>query len=249
MKLSALGRDLTQTGVMRRVWHAFGLQLQHPAGLAGSIAGWLMGLVNDEPNRLAIHAMELGPGDTVLELGFGPGRGLRAIAARTRGPVYGVDHSVRMLQQAKELNETAVARGRMMLVHGPFSPLPWIDGTFDKILLVNVVYFFDPAGQDIAEVYRVLRPGGRVVIYATSRDTMRNWPFAGPETHRTFDAEDVAELLDSAGFSRSHTRIEHVELAFGVKGLIAVAEKTARSIGGNASGARRPQLGVLPRSE
>lgn len=239
MKLSALGRERRQMSTMRRVWHAFGLQLQHPAGLAGSIVGWLMGLINDEPNRLAIDALELGPGDAVLELGFGPGRGLRTIAAQTRGPIYGVDHSVRMLHQAKELNETAVARGRMMLVHGPFSPLPWIDGTFDKILLVNVVYFFDTAGQDIAEVYRVLRPGGRVVIYATSRDTMRSWPFAGPETHRTFGAQDLAELLEGAGFSPSHTTMKHVELAFGVKGLIAVADKSARSIGGKtATGAR-----------
>lgn len=239
MKLSALGRERSQTSTMRRIWHAFGLQLQHPAGLAGAIVGWLMGVINDEPNRLAIHAMEIGPGDAVLELGFGPGRGLRSIAARTRGPVYGVDHSARMLQQAKELNETAVARGRMTLVHGPFSPLPWIDGTFDKILLVNVVYFFDPAGQDIAEVYRVLRPGGRVVVYATSRDTMRSWPFAGPETHRTFEVQDLAELLEGAGFSPSHLSIKHVELAFGVKGLIAVAEKAGRSIGGKTtSGAR-----------
>ena len=41
-----------------------------------------------------------------------------------------------------------------------------------KVLLVNVVYFFDSDGRDISEVYRVLRSGGRLVIYVTSRDTM-----------------------------------------------------------------------------
>jgi SAM-dependent methyltransferase len=49
-----------------------------------------------------------------------------------------------------------------------------------KVLLVNVVYFFDSDGRDISEVYRVLRSGGRLVIYVTSRDTMQKWPFAGP---------------------------------------------------------------------
>jgi SAM-dependent methyltransferase len=97
---------------------------------------------------------------------------------------------------------------------------------FDKVLLVNVVYFFDSGGQDISEVYRVLRSGGRLVIYVTSRDTMQKWPFAGPDTHRTFDARDLTKLLEKAGFRPSDIKITSAELALGVKGLIAVAEKS-----------------------
>jgi SAM-dependent methyltransferase len=189
-----------------------------------------MAVANDEPNRLAIDALDPGPGETVLELGFGPGWSLRTVAARTRGArVYGVDQSARMLEQATRMNEVAISRGRMVLVQGPFSPLPWIDGMFDKVLLVNVVYFFDSDGRDISEVYRVLRPGGRLVIYVTSRDTMRKWPFAGPDTHRTYDAHDLADFLVNAGFRRSDLKITSAELALGVKGIIAVAEKTGRS--------------------
>jgi SAM-dependent methyltransferase len=117
----------------------------------------------------------------------------------------------------------------MVLVRGAFSPLPWIDEMFHKVLLVNVAYFFDADGRDISEVYRVLRSGGRLVIYVTSRETMEKWPFAGPETHRTFDAGDLARLLEDAGFRRSHITITHAELALGVKGFVAVAEKSWRS--------------------
>jgi ubiquinone/menaquinone biosynthesis C-methylase UbiE len=180
-------RDVrSRLGVIDRMWHALGSQLRHPTGAAGSIVGWLMGLVNDEPNRLAVDALELGLGEGVLELGFGPGWSLRTIAARTGGArVYGLDQSARMLEQARRMNEVAVSSGRMVLVQGPFSPLPWIDEMFDKVLLVNVLYFFDGERRDISEVYRVLRSGGRVVIYVTSRDTMQKWRFAGPDTHRT----------------------------------------------------------------
>src|SRR4030088_2031689 len=130
--------------VVARMWHALGCQLRNPRGTTGSIVGWLMAFVNYEPNRLAIDALDPRPGETVLELGFGPGWGLRTIAARTRGArVYGVDHSMRMIEQATRINEVAVSKGRMVLVQGPFSPLPWIDRAFDKVLLVNVAYFFD----------------------------------------------------------------------------------------------------------
>lgn len=228
MKRSAPGFRRPQAATMRRVWHALGLQLRHPAGLAGSVAGRVMGWVNDGPNRLAIDALAPGPADSVLELGFGPGWALKAIAARTGGPLYGVDHSARMVEQAKRLNERAVEKGRMMLVQGPFSPLPWIDETFDRVLLVNVVYFFDEDGCDMSDVHRVLRAGGRVVVYATSRETMEKWPFAGPQTHRTFDAQDLAGLLGRAGFSPARIEIKHVDVGFGVKGMLAVAQKAAR---------------------
>ena len=99
---------------------------------------------------------------------------------------------------------------------------------FHKLLLVNVLYFFDHDGRDIPEVYRVLRSGGRLFIYVTSRETMEKWPFAGPTTHRTFDERDLVTFLENAGFRRSHITITHAELALGVKGLIAVAEKIRR---------------------
>jgi SAM-dependent methyltransferase len=218
--------------VTERMWHAFGCQLRNPSGAAGSIVGWLMAWINDEPNRLTIDALDPRPGETVLELGFGPGWGLRTIAARG-ARVYGVDQSARMLVQARRMNEVAISRGRMVLVRGPFSPLPWIDEMFHKVLLVNVVYFFDADGRDISEVYRVLRAGARLVIYVTSRETMEKWPFAGPATHRTFDARDLANLLENAGFRRSHITITHADLALGVKGLIAVAEKSGGSTPGD----------------
>ena len=186
-----------------------------------------MALANNEPNRLAIDALALQRDDRVLELGFGPGWSLRTIAARIPdGQVFGIDHSDRMLQQAANMNQVAIAKGRVVLSRGPFSPLPWIDSTFNKILLVNVAYFFDSNGQDMAEIYRVLRLGGRVVIYVTSRETMSKWPFSGPETHRIYDRNQLFDLLEVAGFRRSDIKIEDLQLPLGIKGLLATAVKS-----------------------
>ena len=228
-------QDLTRDGdvlpnprhFFNRPLHALGMQLRHPSGTIGSFVGWIMAIANDEPNRLAIDALGLQPTDRVLELGFGSGWGLRTIAARVPdGQVFGVDHSDRMLRQATSMNQAAIAKGRVGLSKGPFSPLPWIDSTFNKILLVNVAYFFDSDGRDIAEVYRVLKSGGRIVIYVTSRETMIRWPFAGPETHKIYDRKELLDLLEGAGFRPPDIDIRDLQLPLGIKGLLATAVKS-----------------------
>jgi SAM-dependent methyltransferase len=226
--LSRDGNVVPSSGrVLDRLWHALGAQLRRPSGAIGSLVGWFMAIANGEPNRLAIDALDLQPDDRVLELGFGPGWGLRTIAARVPdGQVFGVDLSDRMLRQAAKMNQAAIARGRVVLLQGSFSPLPWIDSTFNKILMVNVAYFFDFNGQDVAEVYRVLSLGGRIVIYVTSRETMSKWPFAGPETHRIYDRNDLRDLLEGAGFQRSDIKIADLQLPLGIKGLLAIATKS-----------------------
>ena len=212
------------------MWRRFGRQMRHPTGVFGSLVGWCMALINDKPNRLAIDALAPGPNDRILELGFGPGWALRTIAAHAPGgQFFGIDQSDRMLEQAANINRAAIAAGRMQLVKGQFHPLPWIDCTFNKILLVNVAYFFDSDGNDAAEVFRVLKPGGRLVVYVTDRETMEKWPFAGPDTHRTYDSNDLRNLLENAGFQPADIRIQTLTLPFGICGLLATAEKfTAR---------------------
>jgi hypothetical protein len=52
--------------LLDRLWHALGAQLRHPSGPVGFLVGWFMAIANDEPNRLAIDALELQPTDRVL---------------------------------------------------------------------------------------------------------------------------------------------------------------------------------------
>ncbi len=101
-----------------------------------------------------------------------------------------------MLRQATARNHANVSTGTLELSIGTFDSLPWDGESFDKVLIVNVVYFFDRDRRDIAEVFRVLRIGGQVVIFATGRSSMWKWKFSGAETHRTFDVSDSTRLLE-----------------------------------------------------
>src|SRR5579862_8961095 len=106
--------------------HAFGRQLREPAGWRGRMLGVLMRQLNSQCNRLAVEALAVGPSDTVLELGFGPGHALSLLARRApHGRVYGIERSAVMLKQAIARNRSAVREGRVVLQHGSFETLPF----------------------------------------------------------------------------------------------------------------------------
>ncbi len=207
------------------IWHAFGRQLQNPHGFAGHWTGILMRWINSGPNRAAVDALQIAPGDNVLELGFGPGRAIELIAARVvDGCVYGIDQSDIMLRQALIRNRRAIGRGRVILQRATFERLPFPDASIDKILAVNVIYFWRDIILIFHEIRRVLRPGGRIVIYSTDASTMRGWKFAAKETHRLYDAQALRDIFLTGGFPADEISIGEISFAGGMVGLLAIAE-------------------------
>ncbi len=206
------------------LWGGLGAQLRNPSGLFGRLVGSAMVVANAEPNTLAIDALGLKEGERLLELGCGPGLALHQVLQSPHlAWGVGLDWSEAMLAQASRRNRAALGTGRLALVRGDFTRLPFPDETVDAILAVNVVYFMDLAAA--REACRVLRPGGRIVLYATDRSVMRRWPFAGRHSHRLFDRPRLRRLLVEAGFSAGCLHIEGVNGGLGVSGLLAAAHK------------------------
>ena len=213
---------------MPDIWSAVGHQLKCPAGPQGRLAGRIMSVVNKQPNHLAIRALCLQPRDTVLELGFGPGGAIKAMAALVpEGLALGIDQSLDMLVHASRRNCVEIERERVQLRLGTFSSLPWPAASVDKILAVNVVYFFSPGAREVREAWRVLKPGGRMTVYATDKSTMAHWKFSGPDTHALFGEDDLRGLLLRGGFCPEDVSISTVTLAFGIRGLLATVWKQA----------------------
>jgi SAM-dependent methyltransferase len=208
------------------IWGRVGAQLRRPSGPLGRVAGAAMRRINREPYRLALAALEVRPDDQVLELGFGPGEGVRALAAfANRGVVWGVDHSEAMVAQATARNADAVARDQVRLRLARFESLPLDDATVDRVLAVNVAYFWDDGGAVLREIGRVLRPGGRLSVYVTDAAVMRRWRFARSDTHKTFSPERLTRCLAQPPFDPERVRVACVKLAFGVPALVATADR------------------------
>lgn len=190
------------------------------------MVGRLMRVVNREPNDLAIRALGVRPRDDVLELGFGPGEGVRALARLApEGTIFGVDQSSAMLAQATARNRTAVAGGRVRLSQGRSDETGLPDRCVDQILAVNVAYFWSDASKVLGELDRVLRPGGRISVYVTDAAAMARWSFVASGHHRIFDPPALGALLAEGPFPAEAIRVIPTRLRLGVPGVVAVIDK------------------------
>ncbi|HUQ30351.1 MAG TPA: class I SAM-dependent methyltransferase [Candidatus Paceibacterota bacterium] len=97
--------------------------------------------------------------DKVLEIGCGTGLFTRKMAERTGADITGVDISPDLLAVARK-NATAP---RVQFVEGNAMQLPFPDGAFDVVYGSSVLHHLD-FDQSLAELFRVLKPGGRMVF-------------------------------------------------------------------------------------
>ncbi len=155
------------------------------------------------------------PGEKVLEIGFGTGHSVVALARAVgeAGRVYGIDISEGMLAVARQHVAEAGVANRVELSLGDARQMAFADGQFDAVFTSFTLELFDDADipRVLAEIRRVLRPAGRLAVVAMSRENNENvmtevyvW------LHRHFphfvDCRpiDVAAWLKPAGFVIDH---------------------------------------------
>jgi len=151
----------------------------------------------------------LGPvaGATVLELGCGAAAGARWLAAEG-ARVVGLDLSAGMLRHA--LDGAKASGVPVPLVQADALALPFADQAFDIVgTAFGAVPFVDDSAAAMREVYRVLRPGGRLLVLGPNiRYASRvYWDFF--DHHLPLSDRSMAEGLELAGF-----RVEHVRPRF-----------------------------------
>ncbi len=140
-------------------------QYKSPVGIMGWLAGERMVRQHGPETAWTIRLLEIQPTDTVLEVGFGAGQAIRMAAEKVSdGCVMGVDLSETMVRVATRRNAQAVKAGHVVLLQGNVAALPFEDQRFDKIMTIHTLYFWSEPDRAISELYRVLKPGGRVVI-------------------------------------------------------------------------------------
>ena len=157
--------------------------------------------------------------EQVLETAAGAAHLGRALAAHA-AHVTAIDLTVAMLRQGKADAEVAGQRNLVFEV-GDAARLPYLDASFDVVVCRLAVHHYVEPALEIAEMLRVCRPSGRVVLVdmvadpATREVRDRLERLRDPSHTRTLTVEELTDLLVVAGGSitASQTRPNPLQLA------------------------------------
>jgi ubiquinone/menaquinone biosynthesis C-methylase UbiE len=203
----------------------------HSPATRGSVIHWashydsLVGLLllgdRARLRRATVDMIPIQPGARVLEVGCGTGD--VALAARERagsdGAVYGIDPAPEMIAVARDKATRAGLAVDFQV--GVIEALAFPDASFDVVLSSLMMHHLpdDLKRRGLAEIARVLKPGGRLLIVDIKRPTTRiGRALITLSFHGGLRAgvQDLPKLLFEAGF----TQVQAGDMRFTLLGLL-----------------------------
>jgi len=202
----------------------------------------------DRMTRVTLDRTEPGPGKRILDVASGVGQDAMALAAR--GAIaFGAEPSSRMTGMAKYYAETNGLR-MPHWVQGWSDRLPFADDTFDASLCKGALDHFDCPERAIAEMARVTKPDGRVVLAIANFDSLacragravddlrQDFLGVGPiRNRRGYDAPsdhftryELDLIREQAGAYLEILSVEGLSMGWGMPGWSQLVDKLPRVV-------------------
>jgi ubiquinone/menaquinone biosynthesis C-methylase UbiE len=168
----------------------------------------------------------------ILDVGCGTGLFAARIAkALPWATIWGVDLVEGMLIGGRE--RWQALRDQVVPVQGDSERLPFPDGTFDVVTCANSFHHYPHQARAVAEMYRVLKPGGQLFLLDGCRDSLWGWfiydvcvaAVEGEVRHAS--ARDLRHLFDEAAFTQTTQKVYHGPAPFLLTEGIATPSTTA----------------------
>jgi len=174
-------------------------------GLSGWVARRLMTKVNQQTSAHVVrNFLNVQKGDLVIELGPGSGHALPAIFSSEPDTVIGIEISPSFRNELSTKFASEM-QSKTLVVSGDdaiqYLTKHVADGSVNRILGSNVVYFLNPLDRYLTEFYRVLQPGGTLVFAV--KDMVKKQAVstaAGPSAFVNTDWDACLVAMEQAGF-------------------------------------------------
>ena len=206
----------------------------------------------DQADRMAIRKLLPKRMEKFADIGGGYGRLASEYLKRAR-KVYIFDYSKSELKQAKEIYGDKIETKA-----GDIYKLPFKDNELDGLMMVRVTHHLKHLDKAIAELYRVLKPGGVAVIevankrtlpkiarYVTGRSKVNpfdrkvaNYKEISKDGFYNYHPKYVEEIFDKVGFKQekvlsvSNFRSRSLKKIFGTQNLVKMEDKAQKALAG-----------------
>jgi SAM-dependent methyltransferase len=181
-------------------------QCRKPAWWPGRLFLWIMNARHAGVTTWGLSHVQIERRFTILDVGCGGGRTVHTLArVASEGKVHGIDYSAASVAASRRTNSQMIAAGRVEIRQSTVSSLPFPDGTFDLVTAVETHYYWPNPPEDLREILRVLKPGGKLVLIAETYKSMRFdfvYRLAMGLLRATYlSVREHNDLLTSAGYS------------------------------------------------
>jgi ubiquinone/menaquinone biosynthesis C-methylase UbiE len=183
-------------------------QCGKPTGWLGRFTLWRMNVSHSKLTDWGLAHVSIEKRYTILDIGCGGGRTVKKLATiASEGKVYGVDYSDESVAATTRMNEQWIKLGRAETRPGSVSQLPFPDDMFDLISAVETHFWWPNLPSDMREVFRVLKPAGKLILIAEvykGANTMASRfveKYASQTGMKLLTAEEHRELFINAGYA------------------------------------------------
>lgn len=173
-----------------------------PRGLPGRIAVMAMNTAHKSVYENVAEVLQLQPEDDLLEVACGNGYFLQKYASHVHS-IAGLDLSELVVKMATAKAEDLIEVITIEIVQGDASQLPWEDNRFSVATTMGSLIIFPKPLESLKEMYRVLRPEGRVVVSVewNAEDGLDHAKRVKEYGMWIWTGDDVKAMLKEAGFS------------------------------------------------
>lgn len=147
----------------RSAWARQSREAMSHGAAPGRLGSWMNSLMDGPTYRAFAQALDVRPEDELLDVACGWGEFLVNHTAGARR-VAGVDLAPAKVALARERLADRIREGTAEVVVADAARLPWPDASFTAVTCIDAFPFFPDPQAVLAEFFRVLRPGGRMVV-------------------------------------------------------------------------------------